>query len=480
MKILCLMFAVASVAAAQVPAEHKSIHQIESEAYALDAPSFAKPSTLEPFLPTVERVAALSKKVLGWHPYWVSATAYLSYDYAALSHLAYFSYETDTATGSYISVHSWRTDPAISYAQAHGAKVLLTVTNFGAAANAAVLGDTTKQKRMIDSLVSLLKLRNGDGVNFDLESVGSGQRASLVAFIQRVRKAFNARLPGAEISMASPAVDWSNVWDFAGLSAACDYLVMMGYDYYWSGSTNAGPVSPMASEFYNVMKSIHTYLNASVPPQKLWLGVPWYGYDFFCVDSSRESPRFKSYSAKSRTLDVAESMVKPYGKRFDVATKVPWFFYGPDSCYHHVWYDDSLSLSVKYDSVNALGLGGIGIWALTYNGTRTSIWNGIRRSFAVTDVRERAAVPGRFALLQNYPNPFNPATTIAYELAAPADVLLRVFDLLGREVAVLDAGLRSGGRHVVSWNAGLRASGVYVYQLRTGAAATTRTMLLLK
>ena len=81
--------------------------------------------------------------------------------------------------------------------------------------------------------------------------------------------------------------------------------------------------------------------------------------------------------------------------------------------------------------------------------------------------------PDRFALEQNYPNPFNPTTTITYQLPAQggvdgkaaSNVRLVVYDMLGREVAVLVDAKQSPGTHVARWNASGAASGVYLYRL---------------
>jgi len=83
-------------------------------------------------------------------------------------------------------------------------------------------------------------------------------------------------------------------------------------------------------------------------------------------------------------------------------------------------------------------------------------------------------------LSQNYPNPFNPTTTIRYELPATSRVSLRVFDLLGRQVAELVNGTKRAGAYSVTWNAASLPSGVYVYRLTTDGSASTRKLLLLK
>jgi len=89
-------------------------------------------------------------------------------------------------------------------------------------------------------------------------------------------------------------------------------------------------------------------------------------------------------------------------------------------------------------------------------------------------------VPLRIALEQNYPNPFNPTTTIPFDLPAASRVHLRVYDLLGREVAtVLDQDL-SPGSYLVRFDAAGLASGVYLYRLEAGRGLLQRKMLLLR
>ena len=89
-------------------------------------------------------------------------------------------------------------------------------------------------------------------------------------------------------------------------------------------------------------------------------------------------------------------------------------------------------------------------------------------------------LPREYGLSQNYPNPFNPQTVIAFELPAGEHVKLSVFDMLGREVAVLIDERRDAGRYHAVWNGARAASGVYVYRLTAGSFTKTRTMLLLK
>ncbi len=101
---------------------------------------------------------------------------------------------------------------------------------------------------------------------------------------------------------------------------------------------------------------------------------------------------------------------------------------------------------------------------------------------AVTSVREVAATaPASFGLEQNYPNPFNPTTAIQFSLNTGAHVTLRVYNLLGQEVATLVDDFRPAGVYRATFDARTLSSGVYFYRLTTGAGRTlAKKMLLLK
>jgi polyhydroxybutyrate depolymerase len=108
------------------------------------------------------------------------------------------------------------------------------------------------------------------------------------------------------------------------------------------------------------------------------------------------------------------------------------------------------------------------------------IWNFFKqftkRMDAVTEMKTR---PTMFFLSQNYPNPFNPSTTIRYELPQTSHVTLSVFDMLGRQVAMLVNEKKEAGVQEIRFDGSNLASGVYFYRLQAGAFVETRKSLLL-
>jgi hypothetical protein len=121
------------------------------------------------------------------------------------------------------------------------------------------------------------------------------------------------------------------------------------------------------------------------------------------------------------------------------------------------------------------------VYTHSYYGWTVDKWAFTGELPIITDVEQIGrTVPEAFTLAQNYPNPFNPATTIEFSLPASGLVSLRVYDMLGREVAVLVNEVRPAGTHRVTFDARTLTSGTYLYALRSGAAREIKTMVLVK
>ncbi|MBI5809374.1 MAG: T9SS type A sorting domain-containing protein, partial [Ignavibacteriales bacterium] len=100
-------------------------------------------------------------------------------------------------------------------------------------------------------------------------------------------------------------------------------------------------------------------------------------------------------------------------------------------------------------------------------------------SQSLTDVKDKV-VPNQFILEQNYPNPFNPATTIKYSIPVSQFVMLKVYDVLGKEIATLINKEQEAGNYVVEFNGSSLASGIYLFKLQTNNFVETKKMVLAK
>ncbi|RPI17523.1 MAG: T9SS C-terminal target domain-containing protein [Ignavibacteriae bacterium] len=89
-------------------------------------------------------------------------------------------------------------------------------------------------------------------------------------------------------------------------------------------------------------------------------------------------------------------------------------------------------------------------------------------------------VPDNFVLYQNYPNPFNPSTTIKFDLPSKSDVTIKLFDIVGREIAIIAQGNFAAGNHSINWSANKLSSGVYFYRIIAGDYEAVKKMTLIK
>jgi len=158
--------------------------------------------------------------------------------------VGFFSAEV-RGDGSIATWHGW--DGAagaglVADAHGHGKKAVLVVTCFDQATIHAVL--TSGRAAAIANLVAGVEAAGGDGVNLDFEGLDDLDRDAMVTFTTDLAAALRAAVPGAHLSLATPAVDWSMAWDYAGLADAADQLMIMAYDYHWRGS-DPGPVAPL-------------------------------------------------------------------------------------------------------------------------------------------------------------------------------------------------------------------------------------------
>ena len=151
---------------------------------------------------------------------------------------------------------------------------------------------------------------------------------------------------------------------------------------------------------------------------------------------------------------------------------------GPWTTIHQESGQGTVTTETHYSYVDRTVRNGETYW---YQLTDIS-FGGARNSHAPISATPRmnSEIPGEFVLKQNYPNPFNPSTTFEFAIAQHGYTTLKVFDLLGREVASIVEGNLDARLYQVTWNAGNLASGVYLYTLTSAGFSDTRKLLLMK
>jgi GH18 family chitinase len=245
----------------------------------------------------------------------------------------------------------------------------------------------------------------------------------------------------------------------------------MGYDYYWRGSSTAGPVAPLAGENYNVTRTVNTYLTAGVAPEKLALGVPWYGYDWPVMGEGRKSTA--TGQATSRVYSAAQQLADTYSKVFDMSTSVPRVSYFVSSAWRQMWYEDTLSLSLKYQLVNSSNLSGIGIWALSYEGSYDEVWSTLDHAFSPAEPSYSTGI------IRVYPNPAVLGAKIEFSVSTGGKISLKIYDLTGREILVLADEVREAGTYSEDLDPRNLRNGIYLCVLREGKITSTKKIVVI-
>lgn len=159
------------------------------------------------------------------------------------------------------------------------------------------------------------------------------------------------------------------------------------------------------------------------------------------------------------------------------------------------WFDMTGNTPVSFDSTKLVDLNftatSLGSSTIEFLGSQSEISNSLGQIVVVeyvngsvqlvTDVTEQGnQIPSEYNLSQNYPNPFNPSTMIKYSIPKEGMVTLKVFDMLGKEVATLVNKYQTPGNYSVSFNASNLPSGVYIYKIESNNFNAVKKLMLLK
>ena len=434
--------------------------------------------------------------VVGYYPMWERAILPASsVKYNSLTHLIH-AFAWPNADGSIASDDVVVDTALINTTHRAGRKILLSYGGAGTTQTnnfATVTADSALRKTFINNIVSQLSASHYDGADLDWEGPSTlAQKANEVAFVRELRSAFLAVDTTWLITMAIGASDWSGQWrDFTALAPSVDWFNAMEYDFHGSWSSISGHNAPLMlgtdpladPDAYSIVQSIQ-YLagTRAIPKDKLVLGLPFYGKSF---GTSTLYTRYSGEAdlAYSAIIDTLKSGSWTY--MWDSASNAP--YYTSLSPPELITLDDSASIALKCQYARTEGLAGVMIWEISQDlvGQEQPLMDAIGAQMITTGVAVEArpkTIPAGFVLYDNYPNPFNPSTTIKFSVPFASNVTIKVFDVLGREVATLLNERRAAGAGSVRFDVSQHgiASGVYFYRIQAGAFDQTKKMILLQ
>lgn len=229
---------------------------------------------------------------------------------------------------------------------------------FSSALAQSILSSQTLQENLVQAVVDTAVAKDYYGVDLDFEFVTGQYAAAYAEFADRLRQALAPYGKPLMVALAPKTSDDQpgalyEGHDYALLGQAADWLLLMTYEWGYT----YGP--PMAVAPLRSVRRVLDYAVSRVPPEKVYLGFPNYGYDWllpYNAGASRATSISHEFATELAVRKNAEI-------RFDETAQSPWFFYtGEDGEPHEVWFEDARSTQKKLALVEEYNFAGVGFW----------------------------------------------------------------------------------------------------------------------
>jgi spore germination protein len=326
---------------------------------------------------------AMLETVIGSIPYWDQQAAAASFrEYVEHIDAVVMYWYALHADGSVEPYPYAQEDPAlVAFAHEHGVQVLALVANlptedeggdWDAERVRRVLRSPETRAAHIQELLAVVQRGNFDGLVIDYEALEDDQREPFTQFIAELAGALAERGKVLNVALMPKDADTSRAYDngsqaldYAALSRYADQLTLMTYEEHWETS-EPGPVASTPW-----VRSILEYARTVIPSDKLYVGLPFYGYDW------GNSP-----TAAGLTYAEVVDRIRRYTPqvRWDERAQSPHFTYNEDGEEHVVWFEDRRSLESKLRLFQSLGVRNVVIWRL--GGEDPAFWDVLAETFS--------------------------------------------------------------------------------------------------
>jgi len=277
-----------------------------------------------------------------------------------LTYLSIFSYEVN-ADGTLKPIND---KPLIDAARAAGVAPLMVITNlseggFSSDLAKTILTDNEVQDKLINNVIENLRAKNYRGLDVDFEFIYPENREDYNNFLRKVTS--RLRPLGYTVTTAvapKTAADQKGLLyeahDYPVHGALVDHVIIMTYEWGYT----YGP--PLAVAPVNEVRKVLNYAVTAIPRNKIFMGIPNYGYDWTL-------PFVQGSSAKTVTntgaVDLAAS--ENAAIQYNTVSQAPYFNYYDDNRKQHVvWFEDARSIEAKLELVDEYDLGGVSYWTI--------------------------------------------------------------------------------------------------------------------
>ena len=430
-----------------------------------------------------------AQRVVGYYPQWVQGNLNPSeIDYSVITHVNH-AFAWPDEEGNILHYDDMISQSITSVVHDHGAKILLSLGGWGNSWGFAPSVESEEARSIfIDNIISICENNNYDGIDIDWEHPdGFTQKNNLSDFIAELRQAFDDLYPEWLISMAVPVSNWSGQhYDFNSLIQNVSYFNAMTYDFHGSWTDHAGHNAPLypspANDPDGAVSTGFYYLSNTrgIPRSKINIGLAFYGKQYNALDINQS---FQGEVASLLYNQYEHYINNGWDYNWDNTAQSPYLRNSAQD--QIITIEDSTSIARKSDYVKNNQIGGLMIWALSYDyvGGNQLLINSIKNNYLTIDNKLN---PEDYSIdIKNYPNPFNSNTIIDFYITNDSKVDLKIFDIMGNLVRNLVSDRMPGGLKKINWdgtnnNRENIAAGVYFYQLIVNETLFSNKMVYLK
>lgn len=234
---------------------------------------------------------------------------------------------------------------------------LLQNYNLSSKVTNSFLKNKESREKGINNIINFLEQSSYNKINIDLEGVDKTNKINYLKFIGKL--ANNMSKYDYKLGISIPAktenhVDtgWAGAYDYEKLGVLVDKVMIMAYDYHWAGGP-AGPIAPLPW-VYDVID----YVIMQVPLEKIFIGIPCYGYDWV-IDNDSKRAKGLSYQQIIRLKEKHASTIE-----WDQESETPYLCYKDSKGQHEVWFENTNSISKKVEMIRKFQIRGAVFWRL--------------------------------------------------------------------------------------------------------------------
>ncbi|MBT7687084.1 MAG: hypothetical protein HN728_06345 [Flavobacteriales bacterium] len=323
-------------------------------------------------------------EVMGWHPYWMD-DSYKSYPYKMLSIISFYSYDINPNTGAASNpniLDSLKKSSLPDSAKKYGTKLYLSVTSFGEKNNRKFLNDDQSKEIFITEVLKLMNGRKGHfyGVDLDFEEIDTTDAPKFTEFVKQL----SARLgdAGYQLILNVPYFNDNNVFDYKALSGHVLYFNIMGYDFSGEHTSHPGSISPLnAVESQPSLETVvNDFLNLEIAGQQIILSLPLYGATWDVTNLADGGG--SSYERALPYYRIQSTYGASYNPYYDALSSSFFYLVEEEEKLKMCWFENDVSLDLKFKWSQNKGLKGVGLWALGYEQNSPDVWKAVEQNFA--------------------------------------------------------------------------------------------------